>query len=138
MRFIFDNTTSPRIAQAIKVLAGGDPRRYQVWHLAEKFEERDVLDTVWIPQLAREGDWVVVSADPRITSGRAERQAWKEAGLTGFFLAKGWAGLPLWDQAWKLIQWWPRIVDQTGKVRAGATFLVPVKGTQFEQLDVTR
>jgi type IV secretory pathway TrbF-like protein len=131
VKFFFDNSLPPRFCTVIRVLAEGDD--HVLTYLRERFAE-DTPDTVWIPELAAERDWIVISADARITKARHEREAWQQAGLIGFFLAKGWASLNLWDQAWRLVLWWPRIVDQAGRVRAPATFLVPVKGTKFEQL----
>lgn len=135
MKFFFDNTVPLRLAKAIATLAEG--QGHTITHLRERFES-DVLDTVWIPALATERDWIVISGDVRITTARHERAAWFESGLLGFFQAKGWTNLTLWEQSWRLIQWWPRIVDQANKVRPPASFLIPVKGAKFEQLGVSR
>lgn len=131
MKFFFDNSLPPRFAKVIAVLAEGDG--HVITYLRERFDA-DTADTVWIPELAKEREWIVISSDARITTARHEREVWQQSGLIGFFLAKGWASLNLWDQAWRFVLWWPRIVDQAGKVKAPATFLVPVKGTKFEQL----
>ena len=56
---------------------------------------RDTPDQEWLATLAEEGDWVIVSGDPRITRGKHERQAWLESGLTAFFLGKGLGGKEL-------------------------------------------
>jgi hypothetical protein len=40
--------------------------------------------------------------------------------------------VPLWTQAWKLVQWWPEIAAQAVKVQPPAGFIVPVKGSKFE------
>lgn len=82
--------------------------------------------------MATEGGWVIVSGDTRITRNPTEREAWLESGLVAFFLGKGWGNLTFWDQAWKLVQWWPWIIDQAAKVRAPAGFIIPVKGSKFE------
>lgn len=136
MRFFLDNCIAPAIAQALAILAereGYPPLTY----LRQKFAP-ETPDIEWITQLGNEGDWVIVSGDPRISRGRHEREAWLESGLTAFFLAKGWMNQKLWDQAWQLIRWWPHIVAQAQAVRPGAGFLVPWNGTKFQQLIVSR
>jgi hypothetical protein len=135
VRFFFDNTLPPRLAKAVEILAEGDG--HEIKHLRDRFTE-DVKDTVWIPELAKDRDWIVISGDVKITTARHEREAWFQSGLIGFFQAKGWTALPLWEQSWRLIHWWPRIVDQAGKVKAPASFLIPVKGAKFEQLRASR
>jgi hypothetical protein len=32
----------------------------------------------------------------------------------------------IWDQAWRLVRWWPAIVDMSGRVSPGAAFEIPV------------
>lgn len=82
MRFFLDNCISPVHAKALRILA--EVQEYEIVHLSERFE-RDARDPEWLGTLGREGDWVIVSGDPRITRGRAERRAWHESGLTAFF-----------------------------------------------------
>ncbi|MEK7755770.1 MAG: hypothetical protein AAB385_01000, partial [Planctomycetota bacterium] len=83
---------------------------------------------VWIRSLASEGEWTIVSGDPKITKGRYERAAWLESGLTAFFLKSGWTNLSLWDQVWRLVKFWPDIVKHAKGARPGAGFLVNVNG----------
>ena len=135
MKFFLDNNLPPALARSLHALS--ERSGHQVVHLSEKFN-RDIADADWIRALAEEGDWIIVSGDIRIPKNPAERQAWLESGLTSFFLGRGWTGLSFWDQAWKLVQWWPRIIDQAAKVEPPAAFLVPVKGSKFEQLVLSR
>lgn len=137
MRFFLDNCLSPKFARALDALEGGEGHR--VHHLVDKFpDRRDIPDREWIRALAEERDWVIVSGDPRITRNAAEREAWLESGLTAFFLGKGWMTVRLWDQAWKLVQWWPRITDQAAKVQPPAGFVIPVRGSKFEVVSRAR
>ena len=87
-------------------------------------------------KLAKEGAWVIISGDIRISQNEFERRAWLESGLTAFFLGRGWTKLKLWEQAWKLIKWWPDIVAQAERVHAGAGFVIPVSGSKLTQLRV--
>ncbi len=47
--------------------------------------------------------------------------------MTTFFLAKGWMNHGYWDQAWRLVRWWPRIVEAAQLVDAGAAFELPLQ-----------
>lgn len=131
MKFFFDNQLSPYLAEAIGALC--KPAGHQVAHLRTKYAH-DIKDTEWIPALAAEGEWIVISGDLNIIRTRAEKGIWKEAKLIGFFLKAGWIEIPQWDQASRLFKIWPLIVKQTSLVATGTTFLVPVKGEKFETL----
>jgi hypothetical protein len=136
VKFFFDNCLAPSFARALNIF--GETQGYpQITHPRDKFKPH-TKDPTWIRALGEEGDWVIVSGDPRISRGRHEREAWLESGLTAFFMAKGWMNQRLWDQAWNLVRWWPVIVDQAERIRPGAGFLVPLKGTKLEQLVISR
>lgn len=126
MRFFFDNNVSGRIAHALHSLADFD--RDEVVHLRDRFPP-ETIDIDWIPALAEEKSWVILSGDSRIRSRPAERQAFMKAGLTTFFFAKGWMNTPFWDQAALLVRWWPRIREQANLVAAGSFFEVPHRGS---------
>lgn len=131
MRFLLDNCLPPRLAAAIDILDDGST----VNHLSQKFA-RNTPDAEWITELGKEGGWVIVSGDLRISRNKAERRAWLESGLTAFFLAGGWGQQKLWYTAWRLIKWWPLIVTQAESIRPGAGFVVPVSGDKLQQLSL--
>jgi len=110
VRSFLDNCISVRFARALRVLA--EIQEYEIVHLSEKFDRADVTDEEWLTALGQEGDWAVVSADPRITRGKAQRRAWHESGLAAFFFASGWASRSYWNQAEDIVHWWPGIVLQ--------------------------
>lgn len=129
MKFFLDNCISPKFGKALNILA--EVQAYQIIHLSEKFD-RAITDIEWIGALARESGWVIVSGDPRITRSRAERAAWKEAGFTAFFFSDGWASRGYWNQAADIVIWWPKIVLEARRVRAGTGYLIPVKGKEMK------
>lgn len=132
MNFFFDNCISPRIAEAIQILEGD--QAHVVIALRRKFPQ-GAGDAQWIRQLAQENrNWVVVSGDTRISRNRHEREAWLESRLTFFFWAPGWLQIDLWQQAWKMIKWWPAITDQAARIAPGAGFMIPVKGSRLQQV----
>jgi PIN domain-containing protein len=124
LRLFLDNCLSPHQAKALDALSETDG--HKVVHLKEKFA-RNTPDEVWIPQLASQGEWVIVSGDMRIFKSRLLRQVWRDAKLTTFFLGKGWMNQAFWDQAWWLVRWWPRILQQAEVAGQGTGFEVPAK-----------
>ena len=132
MKFFFDNNLSPYHAKAIAILSSTEG--HDVLHLRDKFDQA-VPDIVWLEGLAAEGGWIIISGDFRISRNPLERRAWKEAQLLTFFLAKAWRHQKFWDQAWRLVRWWPFIVQQATLVRPGAAFEISVNPTgRFKQL----
>jgi predicted nuclease of predicted toxin-antitoxin system len=63
VRFFFDNNLPPRLARSLHILVGPE---HEVIHLKEKFAA-DTSDEAWMRSLAKELDWVIISADTRIT-----------------------------------------------------------------------
>lgn len=132
MKFFLDNCIAPVFAKALNLLA--ERQGYPIFHLRDKFPP-DIKDPVWIPALAQESeDWIIVSGDPRISRGKAERQAWQESQLTAFFFGDGWASRRYWHQAEDLVHWWPKIVLEAEKAPKGKGFLIPLNGKEFKVL----
>jgi hypothetical protein len=129
LRFFLDNCISAHIAEAIRCLAR--IQDYEIAHLREKFPE-DTVDLDWIPALAEEGGWVIVSGDPKISRDKAERAAWHESGMTAFFFNEPFARKRFWKQAEIVVRWWPEIVLMARKAPKGSGFLVPWNGTEFK------
>jgi exonuclease III len=132
LRYFFDNQLAPQLADCLRAMAKVEG--HEVVHLRDKFAA-NIPDVEWIRKLAEEGGWIVICGDLNITRTRAEKAVWKNAGLVGFFLKKGWMNLGPWEQAWRLIKWWPTIQTQASLAAAGSTYLVPVNVTgKFETL----
>lgn len=73
VRFFFDECLSKPIVESQITpslrLYGSDA---EVAHLFSKFEPQ-TADSVWIPKLADEGGWIVISADRGINSKKSEK-----------------------------------------------------------------
>lgn len=124
MRFFLDNNFSPRTARALHCLL---TPTHEAVHLKDKFPA-DAKDADWMPALARESDWIILSGDVNISRNPHEVRAWQAAGHTIFFLKRGWTNIPLWEQAAKLFHLFPEIMKKAEKAKRGAGFLVPLKG----------
>ena len=99
---------------------------HSVVHLSDKFP-RDEPDVKWIAHLASERQGtVIISGDDRIMHNPHEREVWRQAALTTFFLAPGWAHQKFWDKTWMFVRWFPVLIDQAKLVAPGAGFIVPV------------
>ena len=131
MNFFLDNCISPRLVKALSILA--EPQQLNIVHLSEKFS-RDEKDEIWIPALASEGDWVIVSGDPRITRGKQQRKAWLESGLTAFFLGAGFSEKTIWKQAAELFRWWPDIIIEARQAKKGSGFLLHSGAAKMKQI----
>lgn len=126
MRFLFDNQLAPHLAEAVHALTKVDG--HEAIHLRKKFPP-NTKDIDWITTLGAEGGWIVICGDLDIIRTRAERPIWKAAGLVGFFLRKGWMHQTPWEQAWRLIRWWPTIVKQAEIATPGNAYGVQVNFT---------
>jgi hypothetical protein len=70
-----------------------------------------------------------------------ERDTISALSMAVFVLAKGWQDQLYFEKAARLIQWWPRIMEQAEQTNPPAIFLVPwsvgAKG-RFEQVRLVR
>jgi hypothetical protein len=132
LKVLIDHNLSPHIAVAMNALVA--PRGHEVRALRAKFPP-NAEDVDWMRTLGREGGWAVISGDIRITRNAAERQAWREAALIGFFMAPGWRKLDPLHQTARLLMWWDRLVAQVALVEGGAIFQLPINpGSKLRQL----
>jgi hypothetical protein len=106
-------------------------QNYEIVHLRERFPEA-TPDEDWIRVLGQEGEWVIVSGDPRINRSKPVREVWRDSGLTAFFFGDNWAQRKYWNQAADLVHWWPTIVLEARRAVSGSGFLIPVKGRELK------
>jgi len=126
VKFLFDNQLPSRLAGSINALTA--PEGNEVVHLRRKFPA-NTPDIDWLRELGREGQWIIVCGDLNIIRTKAERSVWRAVGLVGFFLKKGWINVGLWDQAWRLVKWWPTIEQQAQIAAPGSTYGVQINPT---------
>ena len=124
MKFFFDNNLAPKLARGLNQMV--EPEHHVV-HLKDGFPG-DVEDVVWMRALSREPELVIVTADVRISRNPHEIQAWREAGLTIFFLKPGWTNLAFWEQANKFTKCLPHLLKEAERAERGSAFVVAVNG----------
>lgn len=120
MTFFFDNCLPPQIVAALKALG------VDVVHLRDELPQK-TDDEVWIPHAAQR-NYICVTDDHYIRRRPAEREVRRKHGLRSVFLPAGLPRCPLWDQATKVISWWPKIEDWGSRARAGDCILVSIHG----------
>jgi hypothetical protein len=125
MKCFFDTNLSPKLAKTLDFLEGEDGIR--VKHLNEKFQS-NTPDTVWIEKLKNEGDWFVITKDNQIKKRHHERKAWKESNLPIVFLPKTWIKLNFWEQAWRLIRYWPDLKENINRCRKNESLELSING----------
>jgi len=123
VNFFFDNNLPPQLARALNELI--TPEGHSVSHLRDRYRP-NMSDVDWLTALAREkdGPWIIVSGDMRISRNKAERKAWLDSSHIIFFLSKGWTNIEPYTQLSKLIKIFPEIVSQAEQARPGDGFII--------------
>lgn len=124
MKFLFDNNLSPHLAAGVAGLSNYDGRVTQVVSLRGKFR-MNTPDEVWLPELVREGGWLIISID-QFRKSVAERELVREHGLTVFVLDRQWSEKQYWDMAARFIEWWPTILEVAART-SRAAYRVPYR-----------
>jgi hypothetical protein len=132
VKFFFDHNLSPAMARALRELFKD---KHEIAYLAEKFR-RDTPDIEWIVELSREGQWVVLSGDRRITRNRAEYHAFRNSNLIGLFLSPGLYKAPVAKQMERILALWENIETVCKTIQGGAVFELPTKSTRLRQLKI--
>jgi len=129
VKFFFDNCVSENVVAALRCLE----KRHDLVHLRDRFPE-GTLDPVWIGALGSEGGWTIVSGDPRISRGKAERAAWRESGLTAFFCGDAWGSRKLMMQASEMLRMWDDIVERSKNAPQGSGYMLDFKAAEPRQI----
>lgn len=106
---------------------------HEIVALKDKFSP-SIKDVDLIEALSREGGWILVSGDRRITRNRAEKNAFQSSKIIGMFLSPGLYKSPVMKQAERLIALWPTIETVSRNVSGGSMFELPMKSTKISPL----
>jgi len=129
VKFFFDNCISPNLVDAIRCL----DKSHELAHTRGKFDPA-TPDPIWIRALAAEGGWIIISGDPRISRGQAEKAAWIESRLTAFFCGDAWGSRRLMTQASEMMRWWDDIIDLSKNAAPGSGYLLEFKTKEPTQI----
>lgn len=122
MKLLFDNNISPKVARAInELMSSGDVSI----PLRDKFPS-NTKDVDWIAGLGAEGGWSVISGDLRITKNKAEKAAWLQTDLVGFFMEPAMARLSPVEQTARILLRLSTIETQISLIRGPALFTLPI------------
>ncbi|MFN4167399.1 MAG: hypothetical protein ACK4HD_03770 [Pannonibacter phragmitetus] len=127
---LFDHNLSPRIPRALQALMGDG---IEIIALKEKFNP-SIKDIDLITALNREGGWVLISGDRRITRNKTEKSAFQSSKIIGMFLSSGLYKSPVLKQAERLIALWPAIESIAANVAPGSMFELPLKSLKPSSL----
>ncbi len=130
MRFLVDENLAPALARALQALFSGE---HEIVHLRDKFGP-SVKDVDWITTLSREGRWIVISGDRRITKVKAEYTAFRNSRLIGFFMSPALKKSTTVKQMERILALWSSMVIVASAVGSGAMFELPMKSTQPRQI----
>lgn len=135
MRVFLDNCTSPVLAETLDGYLRH--RKDSASHIRDLPCGRHASDMEWMAYLAGTGDdWLVITGDRKIQRNKAERAAFRQAGLKGFALAPGYQTTKIHQQASLLIWRWPDI-DSLLKLAPPFLFEIPMhRQAGFRQLPV--
>lgn len=132
MKFFVDNCLPARAARALNELVHPD---HSFIHIKDHpILSQDATDIEWITHLGHEGGWVVLTKDSNITKRPAEKEAFKIAGLTGFFLDKSWSHLKVFLFHSKLAAHMENIIALAEKNPKGKCFRIRVNSSKIEEI----
>ena len=124
MNVLIDHNISPNIARALAAMA--EPQGHKVDSMTNKFGPA-TPDVEWLGMLAREDRWAFISNDQRIWRNPQECAAMLAAQVIGFFLEPAWRkrNITVFEQAGRLIMWWPKLMQQCAIVDRRPPFACP-------------
>lgn len=125
-----DENLPPPLARALAALFVG---QHEVVHLRDRFGAR-VADIDWLTGLNREGGWVILSADRRITKNKAEQRVFHNSKHIGFFFAPALQKAPILKKMERLMAVWGTIEKQVPLVKGGSMFEIQIKGNQLKPI----
>jgi hypothetical protein len=130
VKFLLDHNLSPNLARALGLLV--DSHGDFVTCLKDLGWEAE-NDEDWIPKLAAESEWVIITCDLNIVRNPYRQLVFRRSGLTAFFLLEAWSNGSVrgTEIAMKLLKLWPEISRLAAQSKPGTCFAVPYKGAIY-------
>jgi len=120
--YCLDESMGRRLAATLRDLrAPGAPAIHDIRDL----ELGGTKDETWLPMLHGKGVHAMVTRDSSVLAASVRRGVWQASGITLFVLDGKWGNLRLFEQARRLIWWWPIIVQQAEEGPQGGAWRLP-------------
>ncbi|MCH8841694.1 MAG: hypothetical protein IID61_01845 [SAR324 cluster bacterium] len=132
MNFLLDECFSHRFVQMLLPLCEREGDSVQ--HIVADLGFQGVDDEKWIAQLDSKYQWVLLTRDDNLRKLKLQRDAWRQKGIIGFFFAKQWGEAPHNEQAWRLVRWWPTLIELADRAEPGFGYRVPWRGEPKRRL----
>lgn len=87
----------------------------------------ETSDEVLLRDLGRLGFAAIVTKDSSMLSASVRRAAWRLSGISVFLCDGKWGNLSLFQQARRLIWWWPELVEQASAGPQGGAWRIPAE-----------
>jgi hypothetical protein len=126
VKFVFDECMPRPFAPSLRTLFL--PKDYAILDLVDDLHQGGVPDPDWIASMSANHEWKIITRDTGMKTRALERQAWQNAGQVIFFLEGTWASASYFEMTWRIVRWWPHIVDAAQRADLGSTFSVPYRG----------
>lgn len=130
MKVLVDENLPKALARALNELFVG---KHTIVHIRDRFGP-SVPDIEWIRALSKEGQWIIISGDRRISRNKAEQQAFRSSTLIGFFLSPSLQKSRLTKQMERIMALWEKIEAQAELVKGGSMFEIPMTTDRFKPL----
>jgi len=130
LKVFVDNNLPPDLARGLNALFGRD---HEVVCHRDKFGDTHIADEEWIPALASEGGWVVLSGDLNIARKRPSRELFMRSQLVGFFPRAAVMELPIAKKAARILTVWDKMERIANDIRPGL-FELQQRGEKFSTL----
>lgn len=129
MRFFFDACISHRVADAVSLLVPpkSDLEIHSLW---KRYGRDGVPDPEWLGDLAKEGNWIILSADVAMQRSAVERKAWLQANLTSYFFV-GLTNQARWEHAAMVMRWMSVIHAHAKTAEQGSAWKAPKGGNRL-------
>ena len=118
MKILVDHNLSPKLARSLNAIFEG---KHEIIALKEKFPIT-VTDVEWMTALNKEGNWVVLSGDRKITRNAAEKAVFRSSKMIGFFMAQSLFRDKPHIQLARILLIWQKIENIVSSVSDGGTY----------------
>ncbi|HPM76232.1 MAG TPA: hypothetical protein PK961_04005 [bacterium] len=120
LNLFFDENFGQRIPEALK-LTDKDAEIDSTFHRGWSGKR----DEEWIQELADEkSDWIILTADWRISRKKGLTDIWKQCNLTTFIFIGGWCHAKSWDRFANTVKIWKKIQNKADNFPKGTVFKV--------------